>query len=895
MYLAQAGTTLVAMFALTAVLQRVVHRSIYIWSPLLMAVVVLAERGVLLTDARWIYPVLWVTVAFATLAQAIGLWGTAGTVVDTRQAKRLFPIFGAGGILGAVAGGLLTRPLAAVLGVDNLLLVWIGGLVVAAGLCRLCLGGAGLHQAPAGRQASLLQGIKSGYAYVRRSRLLAGMAVAAVLFSVLFYSLFLPFATAATDRFTDTDALAGFFGLVGASITGGAFLMSVLLTNRLFARFGVTAMMLVLPLLYLGAFGILLVGAGFATIVVLKVTTGVWLQGVASPAWETLVNVVPDDRRDETRAFLNGGPAQVGTAIAGLVALVGQDVLTAREFAAIGIVASLLTVAVVLVIRRSYVDALLRALLAARPQVFEKATAWTPAPLDVDAQSARVLADSMRSDDVHARRFAFQMAAGLHAHALSGALAEGLHDTDPLVRLAAVGAIDTSTPSGREALLGLIDDADTAVSAAASARALSFDDRAAARLDRLLGDEDAGVRLVALVELDAAPTALAADLAERSLADPDPLVQAAALDLLVSSAPDRALAAAVSRVDASDAAVRLAAGRALGVIGSPAIDHVLAALRDPETVAVGIEAARRMEPDGASEEVQTFVRSAADRARNDRALVASTPQDPELEALLRTAILARARVGARSALWAATMVAADREAARTAIERIDGSGSVRASALETLEAADATKSVGPLLALWEPIQTTNDDGSWLTSALEDEDDLVRRCAEVIRSRREGDTMVLSTTTVSVVERVLILRRIPLFVDLSPADLERLALIAEEQGYDDGETIAREGELGDAMHIVTEGVIRVVSAADGDERVLARRTAGEVVGEMSIITRNPRIASLIADGPVRTIRIGQREFESMVRERPDLALGVMRVLALRLAESARTTAPDSHGS
>ena len=56
--------------------------------------------------------------------------------------------------------------------------------------------------------------------------------------------------------------------------------------------------------------------------------------------------------------------------------------------------------------------------------------------------------------------------------------------------------------------------------------------------------------------------------------------------------------------------------------------------------------------------------------------------------------------------------------------------------------------------------------------------------------------------------------------------------------------------------------------------------------MSIITRNPRIASLVAEGPVRTIRIGHREFESMVRERPDLALGVMRVLALRLAESAR---------
>ena len=90
-----------------------------------------------------------------------------------------------------------------------------------------------------------------------------------------------------------------------------------------------------------------------------------------------------------------------------------------------------------------------------------------------------------------------------------------------------------------------------------------------------------------------------------------------------------------------------------------------------------------------------------------------------------------------------------------------------------------------------------------------------------------------------------------------------------------------------MHIVTDGVIRVVSETDGDERVLARRSVGEVVGEMSIITRNPRIATLVAEGPVRAIRIGHREFESMVRERPDLALGVMRVLALRLAESART--------
>ena len=71
-----------------------------------------------------VYPVLWLTVTVAQLLQAVFMWGSAGLVTDTRAAKRLFPLFGAGGILGAVVGGFSTRPLAAAIGAENLLLVW---------------------------------------------------------------------------------------------------------------------------------------------------------------------------------------------------------------------------------------------------------------------------------------------------------------------------------------------------------------------------------------------------------------------------------------------------------------------------------------------------------------------------------------------------------------------------------------------------------------------------------------------------------------------------------------------------------------------------------------------------------------------------------------------------
>jgi CRP-like cAMP-binding protein len=131
---------------------------------------------------------------------------------------------------------------------------------------------------------------------------------------------------------------------------------------------------------------------------------------------------------------------------------------------------------------------------------------------------------------------------------------------------------------------------------------------------------------------------------------------------------------------------------------------------------------------------------------------------------------------------------------------------------------------------------------------------------------------------SPVELVLVLRGIPLFSALEPAELQRVATIAEERTYADGEVIGSEGEMGDEMHVVVEGTVRVVR---GDGETIARRGVGDIVGEMAVITRAPRVASLVAEGDVRTLRIGHREFEGMIRERPDIALAVMRVLAERL--------------
>jgi hypothetical protein len=390
-----------------------------------------------------------------------------------------------------------------------------------------------------------------------------------------------------------------------------------------------------------------------------------------------------------------------------------------------------------------------------------------------------------------------------------------------------------------------------------------------------------------------APPDWQARLAFELLSDPAPDVRAAALERLAEAAPDRTLEPALAGLQDPDPGVRIAAGRALGSVGADRLEHVLNALEDSRTAEAAVEAVRRTEVNGRGDRVRDFVRSAAARATRDRARAVMIPAEDDASGLLRDAILDRGRRVARSGLWAATMLGTRRETMETAIENLDGGSAQVATALETLETATDPALVRPLLTLWEPVgPPSGANRDWLSIALEDEDPFIRQCAQVVRARSEGGSMPVSVKALSVIERVLFLRKVSLFADLSPPDLERVAQLVEERGYADGEVIAAEGEVGEELHIVIEGTIRVVQGREGSDRELARRSSGDVVGEMSLIAQAPRVASLIADGPVRTIRLGRHEFESMLRERPGVALAVMRVLVQRLAEERRPEAARS---
>jgi AAA family ATP:ADP antiporter len=861
-YLLQGASCLVLMLVMTGTLGRTDQRRAFLVMGAALAVVVFAERLALVGDATWVYWVLWLTVALAVLVQTVFVWGIAGMVIDTRQAKRLFPLFAAGGILGSVLGGVVTAPLVHLVGAPNLLIAWGGTLVAAWALARWILPATARHTVRRSSGAGPVADLLSALRYVTRSRLLVWMTLAAVLFSVLFYSLFLPWAAAAADRYPTADGVAAFIGLFSAVTTGAAFLVSAGVTNRLFVRFGIALAVLVLPLLYVGSFGILLVTSTFAMLVGVRAVTGIWLQGVASPAWETLTNVVPSDRRDQVRTFLNGGPSQAGTAIAGVIALVGTDVLTPRQLTTVGLVTALATLGVTWAIKRSYATALVDALRAGRPVFPDEASRVAPFPLDGDAQAVDTVLAVARDPSPSVRRLATQLLAGL------------------------------DDERARDRLRAAADDEDPGVAALVAA-ALADEPDAAARLRALAADADPSVRALAMAALATAPASIATPIAAGAIDDPAPAVRAAALRSLAALDPDVARPYALALLADPSALVRRAASGAAASIADGTVPALLDALGRPATRDAALDALIHLELGDHRAEVDALAGDLIAQASRDRDLADALVGDDGATALLRDAVLARGRATGRTALRALSLTHDDGASLRTAVENLGSNdGAQAATALETLESTSAQTLVRPLIPLWDRSDVRHHDGAIeaIDRATHDPDPFIALCGELAGTDRTGGDTMDVHTTMPAIERVLFLRKVPLFDELDPADLLPIAEVADEQLFADGDRLGTEGEMGDGMHVIVTGGVHVRS---GDETI-AERGPGDVVGELSLITARPRIADLIADGDVRTIWITRRAFEGMVHDRPDVAIGVMRVLATRLAEHTPERASQHPG-
>jgi HEAT repeat protein len=755
------------------------------------------------------------------------------------------------------------------------------------------------------------------------------------------------FAGTVTARFPAPDELAGFLGLFSAATNLGALVLSLLLANWLLTRLGVAAGLVVMPVIYAVGFVFLAwTGPAFAPIVGFRFFQWTWMYGVWSVGWQALWSVVPPERRQQARAFVDGGPTQWGVLVAGVALLLSQRLLTDRQFFGLSAAVAIGAATAAWSVKRAYRSALVEALRAGWPDVFV-AEEEPFGGVIADPAAREALADAMTDPDPGIRRVAAEILSSMSRPETASIAARGLLDSDKAVRAAALRAVagsgiraDPTTisallrdpdPSVRAAaavavvagaggaddpvptLRPLLSDRDPEVRVRAAQGVLRdrSDERALRTLTDLVSTGDPEQRALAVEALGALAMAPKVVIAELHEAEPPP--RRAAARALPAFGAELATAHLIDALADDDPTVREAVADALVGLGGAVVDRVVPLLEDHRREATALAVLVRL-PETDRDALASYARTERGRALHYHGLwQAVSAIDDQRVALLASALRHRALRHAEHAVHALAP-SGDHDSIDVALQNvISGDPTQRAYALETLEASTDTALVRPLLAVWDPVTAPSPaTATEVRSMFDDDDPWIRACAAYTSgafteatlrpalrrlaaddpdpSVRDAaaravmqDEPMETVSTLSLMDRMVALQQAPLFRVMSPEDLKHVAESLTENAYLDGTVIASEGDPGDETHVVVSGSVRVVRGGDHPVE-LALRGPGYIVGEMAILTDQPRMADLVAVGDVRTVSIDRKRFLRILRERPDAALAVMRELSMRLIEA-----------
>lgn len=131
----------------------------------------------------------------------------------------------------------------------------------------------------------------------------------------------------------------------------------------------------------------------------------------------------------------------------------------------------------------------------------------------------------------------------------------------------------------------------------------------------------------------------------------------------------------------------------------------------------------------------------------------------------------------------------------------------------------------------------------------------------------------------------LIQQVPLFSTLDKGELRGLASSMKERTFNEGDTIATEGQSGIGFFIIDEG--EAVVSVGGEER--ATLGHGDYFGEVALIDDGARTATITAKSPLKCYGITSWEFRPLVEQNAGLAWKMLKTLAQRLRESEQRSA------
>jgi HEAT repeat protein len=546
------------------------------------------------------------------------------------------------------------------------------------------------------------------------------------------------------------------------------------------------------------------------------------------------------------------------------------------------------------------------------------------------------LLERLSDDDAHVRAAATRALADLGAIVVINRMIPGLDDPDGIVREQTLASLTklgvASSPKLVRTLERLLEDSNIEVGARAAVLLIFLGEsrHAQSLLSKLLKDEDFNRRRIALNSYGQIATHAISkeqlpfdiNLILDALHDPFPIVRREALQV-ASFLKDGSLYASVAGcLSDEDATVRKNASETLKQTWPESRAHIIQVLEGMNPV--GLDAALDSIPVGDTDildPLRGYIQREVSNIQYLQRLSNSLPQDGRALALVHETLKDRASAGEERLIKAMGLFGNPRalDLVRKSLNaRNTATRAAALEALETLGDRKITQEVLPILDDGGLFQASNDRAMSVSEAIEilisDKDywlralaarsaselglkefvpllrtltsdpvPFVKQAADDALSRMDGDAGMKTLKTLSTLERVLLLREVPMFSVLSPQDLEQIAEIAQEQYYSKDTMICREGERGSTLFIIVSGKVEVIKGTGNTENIIAVREAGEFVGEMAILESAPRFAALRAQGDVRVLVIEGEAFKAILRDRPEVAISVLRHMSTRVRQ------------
>ncbi len=887
-------------------------------------------------DWRWFYPLLFIVSNFVVRQQTILLWILAVDLCSTQQAKRLMPLFVGSATLGGVAAGVLAYVISLwfgptaiyAAGAILLLVAWYNYReVIARYLVPLSLkqGNEEAEEQQLSTTAVFKQALKSPF--------LLSIIVLITIMPALFYLIEYQFLNVTRMTYESEQAFSRYFGVITVLLFVLAFLLQ-LVSGKLMTRLGASQMLTAISAVYVLSFVLAAVfiegPAALAVVSLGYMLIYLLLFYSAEPSYQLFFKVFPLELRDSYRYASQGIAAFGGILLGAALQFLHSDFgMSWTGLSIVGLVGAVGLLVLAWYSRKLYMKELVNSVQTTGGLDLAESFDEFRRDASAIAQVRAMLKDKADS----AREIALQIFGRLQNPKDVPDLLELVDDPNPRIRIAAVRAMnleraDLQAMAKIAAFLEDPDDEMRAEGVRQIGRMKHMEHQAFYFLRQKLLDRHPSVvaeAVRAMYALNNAPSfeacyevidrildeggaaavyicPVVAELelrsfipkVERIVDEAHPAARVAAISCLGRLGYAPIVPKLLDRLEAMDQELLRTTAESFVHIGEPAVELLLDKLQSAPAKSWNVVIAALSSLLAEAQVQTTLVDEALRRlvALDEASAYSSALQKLGYDELAALSALRwrEVRSSVYEGIWALLSRLADGQVVETVKKAAaDEDEEIRSNAWEVLaEGMGERRLSQALLASLEKgedsrkLETNKEAELLLESALNGLDEWWRDIAEAALKKEEDD-MASEQLMMSRLNKVVFLRQVPYFADLSLEELGLIANIAEERSYPDEEPILKRGEPNSAMYVIIEGNVELISvSAAGWEGTIGVLGAGEVCGVTSALDHTPSTVtaqSLLGD--VKVLRLLAEDVSRLIRLYPEIGIGLLRASFARI--------------